>query len=213
MKHHINNKGILSPCLAFIKGCPYTQHFDDKNEGMKYIDTWENNRVKHPKLAEEKILEPNANGFVKITDFSNKTYFKGLYVTEDSFVYLDDESDRIEQISEFISNNITNGNTHPRYIAEFVDTYSGPNKEELENISRSLTKRFRRFGDSQEYKNSVNEFAQTTGSDLKNIYKMGLNSGLTEKQILKHLGYKETIILVDKNTFLKSYTRDRGQMG
>lgn len=208
----------MSPCLALLKPCPYTEHFESKTDGEAYVKEWEDNIIKHPKLTNEKILEPKYNNILNANEFKDKSLFKGLYITEDSFAIVMDKNNlETGDMSERISNNIKEGYISGPHIMqaysflEKLETVSDEDKKEYRLISEAILKRYYKNRNVKKYKESLNELL-TNHPKIFSMYHE-LNKQYDNETVLLFYGYNSTDILVDKNTFLRVYSKSLEGLG
>lgn len=109
--YHLNKKGLISKCFAFLKECPYGQHFESKEEGASYVNIWDNNRISFPDLAEEEICLPENNGIAYPSSFS-----KNFEITLN-----DKKKINVNQINKKSLIVLDNMET-PKNIANFLDS-------------------------------------------------------------------------------------------
>ena len=70
--YHINSKGKVARCFAILKACPLDQHFENEEDGLKYVSEWEENRLSNPDLSHENIVEPKNNGMQLVSELKGK---------------------------------------------------------------------------------------------------------------------------------------------
>lgn len=223
MKYHINKNGKPAKCMAILKPCPYTEHFDNKEEAMAYVGQIEDSYIKHPKMVGEKIINPNSNGIEECLNFQDKSHFNGLHLTEDSFVILEGKNPTDEDFSKKIKYYIQSGFISKHNLEHFIERLPDDylTKDDLYLAIKHYPDRTLRFLESsnnnitytqEKYQQDLN-VALTKHPEIKevfNLYDYGRKSGLTTDEVLFNLNYEKSTILVDKNTILTTYTRNKG---
>lgn len=127
-KYHVTKDGQIARCFAIFRKCPL-QHFSTVEDAQEYVSELEDNRLKFQDLIDEEILDPNNKLILELKKVKDKKIIDGLYITEDSFMIVDDPKfDKTafnDKMKYFIENDLMNSKDFARGVAHLKNKKKG----------------------------------------------------------------------------------------